>query len=82
MRIASLNSSLPLGILDKKGPLENIRDHIQRVRSRDLSYCREIGNRIEFGEMRNRKERKYRSQTKTKSRGLNHEVGMEQGVSE
>jgi len=82
VRIASLNSSLSLGVLDKKGPLEHVRDHIQRVGSRDLSFCREIGNRTEFGEMRNMREVKHRAKTKTKSRGLGHEDGMEQGIFE
>lgn len=40
--------------------MEHIRDHIQRIRSRNLSFCRELGHRTEFVEMRNRREVKYR----------------------
>lgn len=62
--------------------MEHVRDHIQRVGSRDLSFCREIGNKTEFDELRNRREVKHRAKTSTKSGGLGHEYGMEQEISE
>ena len=62
--------------------MEHVRDHIQRVGSRNLSFGREIGNKTECGEIRNRREVKHRAKTKTKSGGLGHEDGLEQGISE
>lgn len=43
VRVASLNSRLSLGGLGKRGPLEHVRDHIQRAGSRDSSFYREYG---------------------------------------
>lgn len=39
-------------------------------------------NRTEFGETRNRREINHRAKTKTKSRGLGHDDGMEQRIFE